>query len=81
MPTVYFERPTTTTTRERRNAPDAAARVRALQQRRRQLELRLERCRARSAGASDALRPSLGRDMDDARAALASVLAELARLP
>lgn len=79
MPTIEFERPAPST-HEWRSAPDGAARVQALQQRRRQLELRLERCRARSAGASDALRPSVGREMDDVRAALASVRAELARL-
>lgn len=80
MPTIHFDRPITSA-RERRSAPDSVARARALQQRRRQLELRLERCRARSAGASDAVRPSVGREMDDARAVLASVRAELARLP
>ena len=80
MPTIHFDRPTTST-RERRSVPDGVARAQALQQRRRQLELRLERCRARSAGASDAVRPSVGREMDDARAVLASVRAELARLP
>lgn len=79
MPTVYLE-PAKTATRERPSAPDGAARIRALQQRRRQLELRLERCRARSAGASDALRPSVGRELDDTRATLASVRAELSRL-
>lgn len=79
MPTVHVE-PHKTPTRERLSAPDGAARIRALQQRRRQLELRLERCRARSAGASDALRPSVGRELDDARATLASVRAELSRL-
>ena len=80
MQTIDFERPTASM-RERRSAPDGAARAAALQQRRRQLEQRLERCRARSAGASDAVRPSVGREMDDARASLASVRAELARLP
>ena len=79
MPTVHVE-PHTTSTRERLSAPDGAARIRALQQRRCQLELRLERCRTRSAGASDALRPSVGRELDDARATLASVRAELSRL-
>lgn len=80
MPTTRFERPPTST-RQRLSAPSSDARARALQQRRRQIELHLERCRAKSAAASDALRPSVGREMDDAHASLASVRAELLRLP
>lgn len=57
-----------------------AQRVAALQKRRRQLELHLERCRATAAVASDALRPSVGRDIDDTHATLATVRAELSRL-
>lgn len=55
-----------------------ADRIAALEQRQAQLERHLERCRA--ALESDGPNPSVGRELDDARATLAIVHAELARL-
>jgi len=57
-----------------------AERVSALQERHRQLEQQLERCRAAAMNARATLRPSVGREIDDTRATLAIVRAELARL-
>ena len=57
-----------------------AERVSALQERRRQLEQQLERCRTAASNASETLRPSVGREIDDTRATLAIVRSELARL-
>ena len=83
MMTTQLKDPATTTGDEPTRADldgYRAQRVAALQERRRQLELHLERCRATAAVASDALRPSVGRDIDDTHATLAMVRAELSRL-
>lgn len=56
----------------------AEDRIAALEKRRVQLERHLERCRA--ALEHDGPNPSIGREIDDARATLATVHAELARL-
>lgn len=83
MPTAPFDHPAAAKPR-RPTTPDfdgyRAECVNALQERRRQLEQHLERCRATAPGATDAVRRSLGREMDDTRATLAIVRAELARL-
>jgi hypothetical protein len=83
MPTAPFEHPAAA--KAKRPASPAfegyrAERVNALRERRRQLEQHLERCRTAASAASDALRPSVGREMDDTRASLATVRSELSRL-
>jgi hypothetical protein len=57
----------------------ASVRTRTLQRHQQQLELRVQRCRT-VAGRGEWPNPSLGRDLDDARAQLARVRAELTRL-
>ena len=83
MPTAPFERAAAAKPR-RPTIPDfdgyRAECVNALHQRRRELEQHLERCRQTAPGATEAVRRSLGREMDDTRATLAIVRAELARL-
>ena len=83
MPTAPFEHPAGAKPR-RPSMPDfdgyRAECVNALLERRRQLEEHLERCRRTATHASDAVRRSVGREMDDTRATLAIVRAELARL-
>jgi hypothetical protein len=54
-------------------------RMRVLERRREQLEVRLQRCRA-AADAGDLPNPSLGRVLNDTRSLLAKVRIELARL-
>lgn len=55
-----------------------AERIDALQERRAQLEAHLERCR--TALDRQGPNPSVGREIDDTRATLATVRAELSRL-
>jgi hypothetical protein len=54
-------------------------RMRVLERRRQQLELRLRRCRA-VADDCDGLNPSIGRVLDDTKSSLAKVRFELSRL-
>jgi hypothetical protein len=57
----------------------STARIRALHQRQQQLEQHLQRCRS-AAEERHGPNPSVGRELDDTRAVLAKVRADIARL-